>query len=75
MCIRDCDNIKSPSKKVWISYSSKRDSAILELLYSSGIRINELVNLTDENIDLLGGTVIVRGKGKKERLCPLGSYD
>ncbi len=68
------DNIKSTSKKVWISYSSKRDSAILELLYSSGIRINELVNLTDENIDLLSGTVIVRGKGKKERLCPLGSY-
>ena len=68
------ENIKSPLKKAWICYSSKRDSAILELLYSSGIRINELVNLTDENIDLLGGTVIVKGKGKKERLCPLGSY-
>ena len=51
-----------------------RDSAILELLYSTGMRINELVNLTEDNIDLISGTVIVSGKGKKERLCPLGKY-
>ena len=57
-----------------MNYLFIRDSAILELLYSTGIRINELVTLTDEQIDLLGGTVKVRGKGKKERLCPLGSY-
>lgn len=68
------ENIKSPFKKAWMNYLFIRDSAILELLYSTGIRINELVTLTDEQIDLLGGTVKVRGKGKKERLCPLGSY-
>jgi len=50
-----------------------RDSAILELLYSTGMRINELVKLPEESIDLLSGVARVRGKGKKERLCPLGS--
>ena len=58
-----------------IKYAALRDAAILELLYSTGMRINELVlKLTEDNIDLISGTVIVKGKGKKERLCPLGKY-
>ncbi len=49
-----------------------RDKAILEVLYSAGLRIHELVGLNDEHVDLLGEVVLVRGKGKKERLAPLG---
>ena len=49
-----------------------RDKAILETLYSGGLRIHELVQLNDNDVDLLGEVVSVRGKGKKERLAPLG---
>ncbi len=49
-----------------------RDKAILETLYSGGLRIHELVGLNDEQLDMLGEVVRVRGKGKKERVCPLG---
>lgn len=49
-----------------------RDRAILETLYSSGMRVGELVALNDQQIDLIGGVVVVRGKGRKERLAPLG---
>ncbi len=52
----------------------KRDRAILELLYSTGMRIAELVGLDVGGVDLIGETCIVRGKGKKERLLPVGSY-
>ena len=56
----------------WGAYAIVRDQAILEMLYSTGVRINELTGLTLRQIDLLGGVAKVRGKGKKERLCPLG---
>jgi tyrosine recombinase XerC len=49
-----------------------RDRAILEVLYSTGIRVSELVGLNAEDIDLIGGAVKVRGKGKKERMALLG---
>ena len=49
-----------------------RDRAILETLYSGGLRIHELTGLNDDDLDLLGEVVRVRGKGKKERLAPLG---
>jgi integrase/recombinase XerC len=49
-----------------------RDKAILETLYSAGLRIHELAQLNDDDVDLLGEVVRVRGKGKKERLAPLG---
>ncbi len=52
--------------------SAWRDKAMLETLYSGGLRIHELVQLNDDDIDLLGEVVRVRGKGKKERLAPLG---
>ncbi len=56
------------------TWESKRDRAILEVLYSSGIRVSELVSLDRESVDLVSGMVKVRGKGKKERMVPLGSY-
>ena len=63
----------NPKVKLWREYMVARDAAILEMLYSTGMRINELVTLPEESVDLLSGVVRVRGKGKKERLCPLGS--
>ncbi|MBU1061722.1 MAG: tyrosine recombinase XerC [Candidatus Omnitrophica bacterium] len=49
-----------------------RDRAILETLYSSGIRVSELVGLNRDNIDFISGVIKVFGKGKKERLAPVG---
>lgn len=49
-----------------------RDRAILESLYSTGMRIGELVGLNIDDVDFIAGVVKVRGKGKKERLLPVG---
>ena len=51
-----------------------RDLAMLETLYSTGIRVSELVNLDDGDIDSFGGIIKVTGKGKKERIVPIGSH-
>ena len=49
-----------------------RDKAILETLYSTGIRVSELVGLDIASIDFIGGVIKVFGKGRKERLSPIG---
>ena len=54
--------------------TSCRDRAILETLYSGGLRVSELVGLKVRDVDLIGGSLRTIGKGKKERLVPLGSY-
>ena len=49
-----------------------RDRAILETLYSSGLRVSELAQLDNPHVDFIGGVVKAFGKGKKERLSPIG---
>lgn len=63
---------KSGGKSAFVRYAATRDRAILEVLYSTGARVSEVAGLTEDRIDLLSGVITVRGKGKKERLCPLG---
>lgn len=51
-----------------------RDRAMLETLYSTGIRVSELVGINMSDVDEAGQALIVRGKGKRERIVPLGSH-
>jgi integrase/recombinase XerC len=51
-----------------------RDRAILETMYSAGLRVGEVVGLEDADLDFEAGVVRVRGKGRRERLSPVGSY-
>jgi tyrosine recombinase XerC len=53
--------------------AGRRDCAILEMLYSTGMRISELAAVSLEDLDLVGEVVRAKGKGKKERLVPLGT--
>lgn len=52
----------------------KRDRAMLETLYSTGIRVSELVGLEIHDVDPAGECMRVKGKGRKERMVPLGSH-
>jgi integrase/recombinase XerD len=51
-----------------------RDRALLEVLYGTGARISEAVGLDVDDLDTVDGTVLLRGKGSKERLVPVGGY-
>ncbi|MEO5665665.1 MAG: site-specific tyrosine recombinase XerD [Nocardioides sp.] len=51
-----------------------RDRALLEVLYGTGARISEAVGLDVDDIDTVDATVLLRGKGSKERLVPIGGY-
>lgn len=54
------------------AFASRRNRAILELFYSTGMRLSELVALDLDDVDLVSDQVRVRGKGKRERIVPLG---
>ena len=49
-----------------------RDRAVLEVMYAAGLRVSEMVNLKQTDVDLLAGLVVCHGKGSKERRVPLG---
>jgi integrase/recombinase XerC len=51
-----------------------RDRAILETMYSAGLRVSEVVGLNDGDLDYEAGVLRIRGKGRRERLSPVGSY-
>ncbi len=55
-----------------IGFAPARDRAILELLYSSGLRVSELAGLNSDDLNPREGFVKVRGKGRKERIVPMG---
>ncbi len=70
-------SIEQASKLVDISDNavlSVRDHAILELFYSSGLRLSEVVNLNIDALDFSEGTVVVTGKGNKTRIVPMGKH-
>src|SRR2546422_11210749 len=51
-----------------------RDLTMLELFYSTGIRLGELAGLNEQDVDLVADQLKVRGKGKKERIVPVGKH-
>jgi integrase/recombinase XerC len=54
-------------------FAEIRDLAMLEMFYSTGMRLSELAGLNDADVDLVSDQVKLRGKGKKERIVPIGS--
>lgn len=61
--------LDNESLKLWLAW---RDRLVLELLYGAGLRVSELAGLNYGDIDFRRGVARIRGKGNKERLCPLG---
>jgi integrase/recombinase XerC len=61
--------LQAPTGHTW---QGLRDRAILEVLYSAGLRVGELVGLDWDDVDIHEGVLMVRGKGKRERLALLG---
>jgi integrase/recombinase XerC len=55
-------------------FREARDLAMLEMFYSTGMRLSELAGLNDPDVDLVSDQVKLRGKGKKERIVPVGSH-
>jgi len=55
-------------------FAATRDLAMLEVLYGTGVRLAELAGLNLADVDIVSGQLKVRGKGRKERIVPLGSY-
>ena len=57
-----------------IDHFDYRNKAMLELMYSSGLRVSELVNIESSDIDFENSILKIKGKGKKERIVPLGEF-
>lgn len=70
--LKELESLKQTGEKPDEISVYYRDAAIMETLYSCGLRISELCNLKVQDIDFNEQTVSVRGKGKKERLVPIG---
>lgn len=64
--------LRVPAGKAAFAWMPLRDAAILELFYSCGLRISELLSLDVRDLDFLGETLRVMGKGAKERIVPIG---
>lgn len=62
--------LNTPPANTWLG---ARDRAILEVLYCTGMRVSELVALNMDDVDFLSEVIHIRGKGKKERISPIGS--
>ena len=56
------------------SFSGKRDQLVIELLYASGIRLSELINLKEADVNTYNGTLKVLGKRNKERFIPINEF-
>ncbi|MCS6823672.1 MAG: tyrosine-type recombinase/integrase [Cytophagaceae bacterium] len=56
------------------NFSGMRDQLLLELLYGTGIRLSECIELKERNVDFQAGTIKVKGKGNKERIVPMHAH-
>ncbi|MCY4656642.1 MAG: tyrosine recombinase XerC [Gammaproteobacteria bacterium] len=72
--VLDVDQVMQLFSTPVVSKKDKRNRAIMELLYSSGIRLSELVDLNIRDLDLNSQIVTVTGKGNKTRVVPLGTF-
>ena len=70
---RLADNLPEGTDSDERAFARSRDEIMLEVLYGAGLRVSELTGLTWGSLDLEDGTARVRGKGDKERMCPLGA--
>lgn len=71
--VKSSDNSSAQASAIVLQAAiAQRDHAMLELLYAAGLRVSELVHVKLEDLKLELGHVLVRGKGDKERLVPLG---
>lgn len=71
LSVEDVDKLLDITLKTPFDY---RNKAMLELIYATGLRVSELVNLTLNNIDFTNCIIKIVGKGNKERIIPLGEY-
>ena len=65
--------LRAPKSRAASTWMPLRDAAILELFYSSGLRLSELASLNVADVDIYTESVRVLGKGRKERVCPVGA--
>ena len=70
--LRDLETVDGTQPEERTAVLALRDSALLEILYSSGLRVSEVCQLRVGDIDIAGRQLRVRGKGRKERIVPIG---